>query len=152
MLAQDVTTLINEVDALNNVKTMTSSVITMTNAQMKAATQITIVTAPGAGFSIFPIMAILKMNYGGSNTFTNSPIIQFNWNAVTECMAVPGTAAFMQGTQSQSQSYVNNLQVDENSTLIENQSITCVLVPAVTGNASNNNTMSIVLVYNIVPM
>lgn len=66
------------VDAFGKVSLLTTSIkyteTTLTSAQVKAlaATQIELVAAPGAGKQIEFISAMLKLDYGGTNAFTET--------------------------------------------------------------------------------
>lgn len=134
--------------------------ITLTSAQIKAitTTPITIVAAQGAGTVVVPLLATTKFVYGGTNAFTgggsnNAVVLTFVGatpsssvgNAVVSDATITGTtttysfSAFNQSTRSSI-----TAASCENSALI-------AFSPgiALTGNAANNNTLTIDLFYQV---
>lgn len=126
---------------------------TLTSAQVKAlaTTPITLVAAPGAGKSILFVGAILKLNYGGTNAFTESDdnlgIKYTDASGVQVCTTIECTGFIDQTANT----YTNAVPKADNivaATGIENQALVLDnLNDNFTGNAANNNTLSVRVYY-----
>lgn len=135
------------------------AILNLTNAQIKAAnaTPVTIVAAQGAGKAIIPVQAWGKMIYGGTNVFTAAAgqtiVIKHNSAALTSAETVIPNANIIAAATRYSQP-VNVAYTTGGTADIENTAIV-VWNPSgteITGNAANNNTMSICLLYYVVTM
>ena len=127
----------------------------LTSAQIKAlhGTPITIVAAPGAGKVLIPVAFFMsKFNYGGSNVFTASlgQIIEL-WYGPTSGVQIAQLVANsdLTGTTSIYNFLSYNSRLTQAKTIFENQPLKAYnsVVTEITGNASNNNTISGTFLY-----
>jgi hypothetical protein len=132
----------------------------MTSAQIKAlhGTPITAIAAPGAGNVIQVVSFAIKMNYGGTNAFTNggsAPLVLVYSNLTDVIDSSALTAAMIIATASQldggsgtdfatSSTYSS---YDNSAVMWYNQSVT-----EYGGNAANDNTMPYSILYRIVTL
>ncbi len=134
-----------------------TATVVLTSAQVKnlVAVPITIVASPGAGSYIVPIRVTAKMTYGGTNVFVAGAgqAVELRYvNAAGEIVAqsVMPNAGIVSAA-----SYIgfgSNFNVSDGlATSYENQAIVAVnsTVTDVTGNAANNNTITIVVTYEV---
>jgi len=147
---------------LGNVGTTTATwsfaTITLTSAQIKAlhGTPIQFIAAPGSGKSILvmsPTYACLT--YGASNVFTAGASQTINlycgtavslYTVVTNAVIVQNKNTFQQGTPAGSG--------NTNLTNVSNAAVNCYnpIATEITGNAANNNTITISAWYSIISM
>lgn len=118
---------------------------TWSNAALKAGTTLTIIPAQGANTIVLPLWIVLKMNYGGNNAFTNSR----NLSIITPMFDVAPGAAFWQATAN---SYAWSMPTDSltgASAAVTNANIDLVLSGGLTGNAANDNTVTVKARYSL---
>jgi hypothetical protein len=140
---------------------LSSVTLTLTNAQLKAisTTPVQIIAAQGSGAIIVPVQTVCKLNYGGTNAFTNSPTMRLLYGSVSNtnnCVQMVGVnnTAFCQATSNQyctSNTLVGSGGSSGNisSTVGENTIISVNGSTDFTGNAANNNTMTVVVLYYV---
>jgi len=133
---------------LNSVK------LVLTSAQVKSlrATQVEIVAAPGAGKTLVPYCAFFKLTYGGSNVFATGKTIciVYNGGGSTTTLISRLSSGFL--VQSANTSSTALLQTVTTSTFTgENTSLVVKVFGGseITGNAANDNTVTIVLFYYV---
>lgn len=138
-----------------------SATVVVTSAQIKAirATPITIVAAQGSGKVIIMLYTVAKYTYGGTNAFTNPQPLYLYYNSVSTqniCTEIPPSAVIGSTASSYSTS-ADTPTTDLTGVAIanmENQPIV-LLNPAgseITGNAANNNTVTIFMQYFVVTL
>lgn len=137
-----------------------STTVSLTNSQVKNlhATPITIIAAQGAGTTIWVISVIAKLVYGGTNAFTNAggnPITFFftdNSGASVTATVLPSAAI----TATSSQTFYNSAgtTVFTASAAVENLPLVASGTAAteIAGNAANDNTVSISVIYKVVTL
>lgn len=123
----------------------------ITNAQLVAGSQLTIVNAPGPGKYLVPISASAEMNYGGTNAFTNEPVIQLKvGTAITHAtVASAPNIAFWQGTSNQLVGLGPQAIPQSSSAAWENAAMTWNMSVGTTGNAAMDNTAAITVTFFI---
>lgn len=129
-------------------KALNLTKVTITNSQLKAATAISLIAAQGAGTVIIPAYVTWKFVYGGTNAFTNSPGNQINYGSTygtTPAIINLGGITFWQATASQI--YQSNGGYQNISTNVENQALNWTMSTAATGNAANNNTVNVTILW-----
>lgn len=134
-----------------------SATVVITSAQVKAirATPITIVSAQGSGKMIVFVSGMSKLTYGGTNAFTNGQILNLYYNTsagvqVTVPSFIP--AASVTGTANAYNAQVATVFVNTAATSLENVPIVLQNAGAseITGNAANNNTITVTIVYYVI--
>lgn len=127
-----------------------SNTVTWSNADLKAPNPLTILAAQGPGTVIVPISIIMKLHYGGNNPFATFPIsftYTLGGNATT-------TTASFDLTKSANTYYefcfVNFGSSGKQDTLVENAAATLVMNLALTGNAANDNYVTVTFTYYVV--
>lgn len=131
--------------------------VTLTSAQVKAlaATQIELVAAPGAGKALMFHGALLKLDYGGTNAFTESSItfgIKYTDDSgVQVCTSIEATG-FIDQTADTYTNAVAPADVIVAATGIENQALVLDNLGGgeVAGNAANDNTLVVRTYYSVV--
>lgn len=136
--------------------TISVATVTLTSAEIKAAmgTPVTVIPAPGAGQIILPIVFWGSFNYGGTNAFTNGQILSVRWNNAGVTTSAFG-GSLISGTQIEgtADAYVGISPASSSATRppadIENKPVVVVNVGGseITGNAANNNTITVVVLY-----
>jgi len=135
-----------------------SATVVLTSAQIKAlaGTPQTLVAAQGAGTAIILVRAVWKMTYGGTNAFTSGSSlgIWYNNSGTVVALANGIATTTMNGTQSR-YSLVNVAEITGfTGTLsaMENVPLTISNTTGTdfTGNAANNNTLTVQAVYYVV--
>jgi hypothetical protein len=132
-----------------------TEIFTLSNAQIKAlhTTPVTILTGVGAGKFFKFIAAQALLNYGGTNAFTTSSTNQLRITSIPGSLqygTIPGShfQTFIQSTSSVFSSFSPLNTVSSVQTMANYQSnILVETIEAVTGNAANNNTITIYLYY-----
>nr|QKV51037.1 hypothetical protein [Crucivirus sp.] len=122
--------------------------MTWSNADLKANNALTVLTAQGAGKMIQPISWFIKLNYGGNNAFVGSPNCNIQYNGVTETAFSSLGSSFWTATQSFI-CYNPSVNFEAAATALENQTISLKLSAGVTGNAANDNTVTVILNYAV---
>ncbi len=127
--------------------------LTLTNAQIKNlfTTPVQLISAPGAGKVIILVNVVYKLNYGGTNPFTASGGQYIGLSYVAGALTVDGTminAAVKSNASNLCQSQVaivNYAYSNANNLPI---TLVCPVAP-ITGNAANNNTITVNVIYYI---
>jgi hypothetical protein len=130
--------------------------ITLTNSQLKnlTTTPITLVAAQGAGTIIVPVSMFTRLNYGGNNIFTGAATFRFALGTGL----TTATAFFNIGGLDLSASTYYFPTVDTFNSGTGNVNTNCENQPlvvynsgtALTGNAANDNTYTIYVLYYVV--
>jgi len=130
--------------------------ITLTSAQIKAlrSTPIEIIAAPAAGYAVSVITATVKFNYGGSDVFVTGGNLEFRATSNTGLLFLPINSAIYTGS-------VDNLYAIGSVTAVgattintlEAQNVILTTASAdPTGNASNDNTLVVNILYTLLKM
>ncbi len=135
--------------------------VTLTSAQIKAcrATPITLVAAPGSGSVIVPIVVTAKFNYAGTNVFTNGMNINLRYTNTTGQSVVNSAVIPAANIVAAASCYTikNDISTNLIATTVasvDNQLI-CVAntgASEITGNAANDNTLTVQLQYYIITL
>ncbi len=138
---------------------LTTAVITITSPQIKAlrASPVTLIPAQGAGKTIVLVSCIAKFNYAGTNAFTNGQTVTLryvdtNGTQVVTVNLIPSTQITATATSiSIANSFGTNLLDISPTSLVENQVLCIANVGAseITGNAANDNTITIQATYYV---
>lgn len=154
-----------EVDIVNAGSTVTLSLdpdlpleasVTLTSAQVKAlaATQITLVAAPGAGKMIQFLSATMKLDYGGTNAFTESGdnlAIKFTDDsgvAVSQTIEMTAFITATVDTYTNAQPAINAIVA---ATGADNQALVLDNVGSeIAGNAAADNALVVSVLYRVV--
>lgn len=139
----------------------TSSVI-MSNAELRANTPVTLVSAQGSDTVVMPVSIAFIMRYGGSNAFTSDDSFGIRYNGVAgteEVVTVTPGSAFWRATADRfgrwnagptltelGSENVNTFAL----TLASNQTLTCETRGTLTGNAANDNTVEVITTYYVI--
>jgi len=153
----------NGTDGVNGVNstcpTATTFVTTTyTNTQMKTGATITVIPAAGAGVIIVPLRVYFRMNYGGTNAFTNSPNISVIYaSAATVISTIEGNDnPFWRATNTTFASATllpDTIHGSEGRTVsgaitsFRNTAVQVKLTVNITCNAANNNNLTILMEY-----
>jgi hypothetical protein len=125
----------------------------LTNSQIKNlhGTPITLVSAPGVGFIILPILAYAKFNYGGNNAFTTGANQNITLYLSTSFNTTIVLLSPTQLTTTTSQYFGNENAANNVVTGAENQALILYNTSAteIAGNAANNNTIAYSITYII---
>lgn len=97
---------------------------------------------------IQPVSWFIRLNYGGSNVFTNSPIVDIQYNGVTITAFSSLGTAFWTGTANYI-CYNPSVNFEAVATGLENQAVTLKLSMAQAGNAAGDNTVTVILFYTV---
>jgi len=133
--------------AWSNQNIMTSTV-TISNATLKSTNATTLVPAQGVGTVVQVISSAWRLNYGGSNVFTSSPATLFRYNNSFGGQNPTFGNTFWEASQDSVTLRYDPLR--ENPLIAsecENLPVTVRLNSAITGNAANNNTVTVVTKY-----
>lgn len=121
--------------------------VTITNANLKAATTVQILPAQGANIVIVPMAAIVDYRYGGTSAFTNTRACAVRYTG----LAVAGMNVNVTYTTAASQYTV---AADFRSTGNGNPANTALewamAAGALTGNPENNNFVVLTVIYTTV--
>jgi fibronectin-binding autotransporter adhesin len=132
--------------------------VNLTNAQIKAihATPITIVAAQGAGTTIQLISCAAKLHYGGTNAFVDGSAFGLSFyytnNAGVQVGSVMTSTVL---TQTSNRIYLSNQILATNiDTSFENLPVvvTGATATEITGNAANNNTITVNITYKVITL
>jgi len=130
-----------------------SATVVLTSAQVKAlrATPITIIPAPGAGKSIFVFSCVGKLTYGGNNPFTGTQQIVLRYNSANSNLVSPFLTTTFVGASVNTYEVVNLILSTWTSAQVENLAVTLMNAGAseITGNASNDNTITFTANYAV---
>lgn len=130
--------------------------VTLTSAQVKAlrATPATLVAAPGAGKSLMLVGALLKLNYGGTNAFTESAdnlAIKYTDGSGAAVSQTIESGSFITATADTYSNALPKIDVIAAATGVENQALVLHNTGdgEIAGNAANDNTLSIRVYYTV---
>lgn len=128
---------------------LTTFTTTITNAQLKAGTPITLISAGGAGTIIYVTSANFKLNYGGNNAFSNTPTAGISYSTTTTNALITIGASFWTATSNYYSipSPYNAVSLAADASALENAAISWVMSAASTGNAANDNTVTVEIKY-----
>lgn len=130
--------------------------VSLTSAQVKAlaATQIELVAAPGAGKAIHFMGALLKLTYGGTNAFTEAGDnlgIKYTDDSGVQVSSTIETTSFITATANTYTSAIPAGDAIVAATGAENQALVLDnLGSEIGGNAANDNTLEVSVIYRIV--
>ncbi len=123
--------------------------VSLTSAQVKAlvGTPIVVIPAVGAGIGVVPIRGICKLTYGGNNAFTNVQNLTLVYTGTTTTFGNFNSNVF--SATANTYGYLNPLATGiVANTSVENNSMSIVnLATDLTGNAANDNTVTINIYY-----
>lgn len=134
--------------------TVYSATLNLTNAQIKSlfTVPITIVPAPGAGKVITVFSIMTKFIYGGTNAFTGGGNLNIRYTgtagqsinaSIMTSALITGTASVYSQTLNTAISGAAIANLEDDPVVIHN------LTAAFTGNAANNNTINVKILYYI---
>lgn len=133
--------------------------VTLTSTEVKAlaATQQTLVAAPGAGKAIMFLGASLKLNYGGTNAFTESSVtlgIKYTDDSGVQVSSTIEATGFIDQTADTFTSAIPAADAIVAASAAENQALVLDNLGGseIAGNAADDNTLAISVVYSIVEM
>lgn len=144
----------NWTSAASNAGSLSSVQVTLTNAQLKAATAVQLLAAQGAGTVIIPTATVWKFKYGGTNAFTNAPGQQLTYGSTYNTNTVCtnwGSTTFWRATASRYYENVGSTGTIAASSL-ENTAIYSTMSMGATGNAANDNTVVVFLFYYVITL
>ena len=130
--------------------------ILITNAQIKAlrTTPITVIAAQGSGKMISIISATVKFNYGGSNVFVTGGNLELHINNTSGILYSAWNSAIYTGSVDNIYGVVGP-QANGATTQGVMENLPVVLTTASsnpTGNAANDNTLLINILYQVLTM
>lgn len=138
--------------------TYQAATLTLTSSQVLnlRATPIQILAAPGSGKVIRPVCCDVKLNYGGTNAFTNGQnfALKHGGSGGTS-MGTINVASMLGGTAN---AYtINNVMMGSNNvaaTVLENAALFVQNSGAteISGNAAGDNTVTVTLLYYILSL
>lgn len=136
---------------------MNYATVTLTSAQVKAlaATQIELVAAPGAGKALKFMGAVLKLDYGGTNAFTESSVtfgIKYTDDSGFQVSQTIEATGFIDQTADTYTNAEPAIDAIVAATGMENQALVLDNLGGseVAGNAANDNTLVVSVAYRVV--
>lgn len=126
-----------------------SATVTLTNAEVKAlnATPITVLAAQGAGNYVNLIAGYARMNYGGNDAFTGTYRVSLQQGGVRISNNV--TESGFNATVTTYSNFFVDTTFNSDSTVL-NSAVTISSDDPIGGNASNDNTVTVTIYYNVV--
>ncbi len=136
---------------------VSSTVLTSTQIKALRATPITLIAAQGSGNAIWLLGIITKFTYGGTNVFVAAAGQTIGVYYVGTAGLQVYTALFNAALTGSSSSYTQVPIVNSGgnaTTIFENQAVVAANTVAteITGNAANDNTITINLLYKVVTL
>jgi hypothetical protein len=127
---------------------LTLTSFSLTNVQIKAlnGTPISVISAQGAGIAIIPVFATLKLEYGGTNAFSNNPSTYFGFSATAATnptLEFTGTSTTFWEATANAYMFMNGypaVPIIAGSS-VENAALYISTSANLTGNAAANNTV-----------
>lgn len=132
-----------------------SVTLSLTNSQIKNlhATPIQLVAAPGAGQVLWPLCAIAKLLYGGSNVFTAAAAqsIDIYWATTSKVTTVLDNPSLIKNASTYQNTYPGTNGQLTPITNYENLAWNLYnpVATEISGNAGNNNTITVIAYYFI---
>lgn len=131
---------------------LTQTQITLTNAQLKAlnTTPIQVVAAGAAGVINVPVSCILKLEYGGSNAFSNAPQLELTYGntyGTNPAITFASNVTFSEATSNAYATGISAGVAGVISTAIEATGLYIGASANYTGNAGANNTVKVTLLW-----
>lgn len=132
--------------------------VTMTSAEVKAlaATQIELVAAPGAGKVLKFMGAVLKLDYGGTNAFTETAdnltikFVDDSGAAASQAIEMTGFIDQTADTYTTAEPVINAIVA---ASAIENKALVLDNInDEIAGNAANDNTLVVRTFYQVITM
>ncbi len=138
----------NHIVITNSGQSLTNTTVTLTNSQLKniGTVAIQIVPAQGAGSIILPLSLCCKLEYGGTNPFTNSPNLFLNYGSSIGSNQIVEIFAGVGFNEATSNAYATSTSMNDSGSVAANCENTGVFFStnaSFTGNAANDNTMKI---------
>lgn len=139
----------------NSAQIYTTGNITLSNSQIKNifTSPVTVIAAPGAGKIIIPLVLTVKFNYGGNNAFITGGNLNGYVGSKTGTNVFAINSGVYTGTTDAVFGYGTN--IGQSGPFTQNQNQPVILATATldpTGNAANDNTMTVNLIYTIITM
>ena len=138
-----------------NISALSYTSVTLTSLQIKNlhATPITIVPAPGANMYIWPIRVVTKFNYGGNNVFVAGAGQYVYLYLGTAFQTLSSSILDATGVTASSNNYTYascTYNTAANAATVINKCLNAknVIATEISGNASNDNTITIGVWYN----
>lgn len=125
---------------------------TWSNADLKANTALPLVAAQGANTIIVPQYFIARLNYGGNNAFTGTPTTQLRYGGSVSSVTQTFGAAFWNATATTLFGWTNPLNIVGTTFNMVNVAVDLNLSAAITGNAANDNTVTILFGYDVITL
>jgi len=124
---------------------------TISNAQLRSTSPITLVSAQGAGTVVAVRFIDIKFNYGGTNAFTTGGGLVVTYDGDFS-NAVIRSSAWDYSQAEDAIGYVACSPTPILSSLAANKQVTFAVAVALGGNAANNNTVTVVVHYEVVTL
>jgi len=153
----------NGADGTNGGSGTTFATVTMTNAQLRSTTPVTLVAAPGAGMIVIPLFIYPALNYphGGNSSdgFLNSPALVVQYSSGKIVTSIMGGDPFWQtinakqiaiATCMPSNQQAGNQVTSGSVTSYENNALQMKVNAVLTGNPTNDTTLTVQLEYYVI--
>lgn len=121
---------------------------TISNADLKSGATITLVAAPTSPYFYAVDQVYFKLNYGGNNAFTASNPVAIGNGADSSLIVLGDT--FWKATTNAYGYYGGAATLATTETNFLAKSLNFVLSGGTTGNAANDNTVTVIVYYRII--
>lgn len=129
-----------------------STTTTISNATLRTTSPTTLVAAQGAGTVVQITEIDILLNYGGTNAFTTGGGVGIKYNNNASATITSGGYSFSQSADSLGYFRPPDSIGPFSLTLMENQPVTFNIVTALAGNAANDNTVAVVVYYQVLAL